>query len=125
MQRYGGWITPADMAAHTSTWDEPIHADYRGVRLFECPPNGQGLAAIIATNIAAGFDLQSMTPAERLHVMVEAMRLAFADAQQWVCDPHVAAIPLAQLAHPDYAAQRRQRIDRKRAARAMCPMATH
>ena len=41
----GIWITPDDMAAHTSTWDEPIVTDYRGVRLYECPPNGQGLAA--------------------------------------------------------------------------------
>ena len=117
VQRYGGWITPTDMAAHTSTWDEPIYADYRGVRLYECPPNGQGLAAIIAANIAAGFDLASMAPAERVHVMVEAMRLAFADAQQWVCDPHVSDIPLAQLAHPEHAARRRRRIDRARAAR--------
>ncbi len=57
VQRYGGWITPADMAAHISTWDEPITADYRGVTLYECPPNGQGLAAIIAANLASGFDL--------------------------------------------------------------------
>ena len=117
VQRYGGWIAPEDMAAHKSTWDEPITADYRGVRLFECPPNGQGLAAIIAVNIAAGYDLAAMSAADRLHVMVEIMRLAFADAQQWVCDPYVSDIPLAQLAHPDHAARRRQRIDPLRAAR--------
>ncbi len=116
VRRYGGWITPADMAAHTSTWDEPITADYRGVRLYECPPNGQGLAAIIAANIAAGFDLAGMSAAERLHVMVECMRLAFADAQQWVCDPRVSTIPLAELAHPDHAALCRRRIDLRRAA---------
>ena len=62
VQRYGGWITPADMAAHCSTWDEPITADYRGVRLYECPPNGQGLAAILALNLAAGFDLARAPP---------------------------------------------------------------
>ncbi|MCB0151389.1 MAG: gamma-glutamyltransferase, partial [Caldilineaceae bacterium] len=91
VQRYGGWITPADMAAHASTWDEPITADYRGVRLYECPPNGQGLAAIIALNLAAGFDLAAMTPAQRVHTLIECMRLGFADAQQWVCDPRVHA----------------------------------
>ena len=117
VQRYGGWITPGDMAAHKSTWDEPITADYRSVRLYECPPNGQGLAAIIAANIAAGYDLAAMPAADRLHVMVESMRLAFADAQQWVCDPRVADIPLALLAHPDHATRRRQRIDPLRAAR--------
>ncbi len=55
VQRYGGWITPADMAAHNSTWDETISADYRGLRLYECPPNGQGLAAIIAAADCGGL----------------------------------------------------------------------
>ncbi|MFO7632128.1 MAG: gamma-glutamyltransferase family protein [Caldilinea sp.] len=117
VQRYGGWITPTDMAAHTSTWDEPISADYRGVRLYECPPNGQGLAAIIALNLVAGYDLAAMSPADRLHVLIEAMRLGFADAQQWVCDPRVHPIPLDGLISKEYAAQRRQQIDRQRAAR--------
>ncbi len=116
VQRYGGWITPEDMAAHTSTWDEPITADYRGVTLYECPPNGQGLAAIIALNLAAGFDLAAMNEADRVHTMIECMRLAFADAQQWVCDPRAADIPLAELASPEYAARRRQRINLRQAA---------
>lgn len=116
VQRYGGWITPADMAAHTSTWDEPISATYRGVTLYECPPNGQGLAAIIAANLASGFDLASMSPVDRVHTMIECMRLAFADAQQWVCDPRVVPIPLAELAGMAYANRRRQRISPQRAA---------
>ena len=117
VQRYGGWITPADMAAHTSTWDEPITADYRGVRLYECPPNGQGLAAILAANLAAGFDLAGLPPADRVHIMVECMRLAFADAQQWVCDPRVVPIPLAALLSPAYTNHRRAQIDPQHAAR--------
>ena len=116
VQRYGGWITPADMAAHISTWDEPIVADINGVRLYECPPNGQGLAAIIAANLAAGFDLAAMSEADRLHTLVECMRLGFADAQQWVCDPRVVEIPLAGLASKAYAEQRRRLIDPRRAA---------
>ncbi|HQY93383.1 gamma-glutamyltransferase family protein [Caldilinea sp.] len=116
VQRYGGWITPADMAAHTSTWDDPLTADYQGVRLYECPPNGQGLAAIVALNLAAGYDLAAMTPADRLHVLIECMRLGFADAQQWVCDPRVHPIPLEKLASKAYADQRRTRIDLQRAA---------
>jgi gamma-glutamyltranspeptidase/glutathione hydrolase len=116
VQRYGGWITPEDMANHVSTWDEPITADYRGVTLYECPPNGQGLAAIIAANLAAGFDLASMSAADRVHVMIECMRLGFADAQQWVCDPRVYPIPLDELTSAEYAAQRRKRIDTRRAA---------
>jgi len=116
VQRYGGWITPQDMAAHRSTWEEPLTADYRGLTLYECPPNGQGLAAILAVNLAAGFDLASMDEADRLHSLIECMRLAFADARQWVCDPSVVGIPLAGLVSSAYAAARRQRIDPRRAA---------
>lgn len=116
VQRYGGWMTPEDMAAHTSTWDEPITADYRGVTLYECPPNGQGLAAILAVNLASGFDLAAMSEANRLHIMIECMRLAFADARQWVCDPRTVDIPLAELVSVEYAERRRQRIDAQRAA---------
>jgi gamma-glutamyltranspeptidase/glutathione hydrolase len=116
VERYGGWIAPADMAAHTSTWDEPITADYRSVTLYECPPNGQGLAAILAVNLAAGFDLAAMSEADRLHTMIECMRLAFADAQQWVCDPRLVNIPLTELIGAQYTERRRQRIDLRRAA---------
>ncbi|MCC9076824.1 gamma-glutamyltransferase family protein [Litorilinea aerophila] len=116
VQKYGGWITSEDMAAHESTWDEPIHADYRGVTLYECPPNGQGLAAIIAANLAAGFDLAAMEEVDRLHILIECMRLGFADAQRWVCDPRVVPIPLEELVSPAYAERRRQEIDLRRAA---------
>ncbi len=116
VQRYGGWLTPADLASHVSTWDEPITADYRGVTLYECPPNGQGLAAIIAVNLANGFDLAAMNEADRVHTMIECMRLGFADAQQWVCDPYVVPIPLAELISQEYAAHRRKLIDARRAA---------
>ncbi len=117
VQRYGGWITPQDMAAHTSTWDKPITAQYRDITLYECPPNGQGLAAIIAVNLAGGFDLAALSEAERVHVMIECMRLAFADAQQWVCDPRAFDIPLAQLISQAYANRRRQKIDLRHAAK--------
>jgi gamma-glutamyltranspeptidase/glutathione hydrolase len=116
VQRYGGWITQDDMAAHASTWDEPITADYRGVTLYECPPNGQGLAAILAVNLAAGFDLAAMSEADRLHITVECMRLAFADARHWVCDPRAVDIPLSELISVEYAERRRQRIDPRQAA---------
>jgi gamma-glutamyltranspeptidase/glutathione hydrolase len=116
VQRYGGWITPDDMATHTSTWDEPISADYRGVKLFECPPNGQGLAAILAVNLAAVFDLAAMSELDRTHVLIECMRLAFADAQRWVADPRVVDIPIAELTSRAYADVRRRTIDMESAA---------
>jgi len=116
VQRYGGWMTPEDMAAHSSTWDEPITADFGGVRLYECPPNGQGLAAIVALHLAAGFDLATMSEVDRVHTLIECMRLGFADAQQWVCDPRVSNIPLEGLSSRAYADQRRTHIDPQRAA---------
>ncbi len=117
VQRYGGWITPEDMAAHTSTWDEPITATLGDVTLYECPPNGQGLAAIVATNLADGFDLAAMPPAERLHVLIECMRLGFSDAQQWVADPRVVSLPIAELTSRSYADQRRKLINKQAAIR--------
>jgi len=119
VQRYGGWITPEDMAAHRSTWEEPLAADYRGVTLHECPPNGQGLAAILAVNLASGFDLAGMSEADRAHVMIECMRLAFADAMQWVCDPEHMDIPLEELLDRDYIDARRQFIRMERASRSV------
>jgi gamma-glutamyltranspeptidase/glutathione hydrolase len=116
VQRYGGWITPEDMANHVSTWDEPICANYRGVTLYECPPNGQGLAAILAVNIASGFELAAMSETDRIHTMIECMRLGFADAQQWVADPRALPLPIEELTSMRYANERRKRIDPKRAA---------
>ncbi len=119
VQRYGGWITADDMVAHRSTWDEPLTAHYRNVTLYECPPNGQGLAAILAVNIANSFDLAGMDEADRVHIMIEAMRLGFADAQQWVADPRVVELPLAELCSAGYTAARCARLDRTRAADAV------
>jgi gamma-glutamyltranspeptidase/glutathione hydrolase len=82
IERSGGVMTAADFAAHTSTWDEPISTTYRGIRVWECPPNGQGITALIALNVLEGFELRGQDPLgpDRLHLVAEALRLAFADA---------------------------------------------
>jgi gamma-glutamyltranspeptidase / glutathione hydrolase len=89
VQEAGGCLMQTDLAAHQSTWEEPIRAAYRDLHIWECPPNGQGLAALLALNLLEGFDLASLPPlsAERLHLEIEAMRLAFADAFYYVADP--------------------------------------
>ena len=115
VQRYGGWLTPQDLAAHQSTWEEPLTARYGDVTLYECPPNGQGLAAILAVQLAAGFPLATMSEAERVHTMIECMRLGFADAQRWVADPAWTQLPLAQLTSATYISRRRQAIQAERA----------
>jgi gamma-glutamyltranspeptidase/glutathione hydrolase len=119
VQKSGGVMTEQDLAEHTSTWDEPISTTYRGVRVWECPPNGQGLTALLALNILEGFDLRALPPlgAARLHLMIEALRLAFADAEWYVADPKFAPAPLADLLSKKYAAERRARIDPQHAIR--------
>lgn len=113
----GGVLTAADLAAHHSTWDEPMFADYRGYRVWECPPNGQGLAALLALNILENFDLSGQDPlgAERWHLMIEAMRLAFADARWHVADQATNPAPLEALLSKQYAAQRAALLDSQRA----------
>jgi len=109
LQQLGGVMTHDDLKNHTSTWGEPISVSYRGVVVYEHPPNGQGLAALQAMNIAAGWDLsaQPWDSPERLHLMVEAMRLAFADARRYIADLHTDPAPVEALLSPAYAAQRR------------------
>jgi len=109
----GGCLTEADLAGHTSTWVEPISVEYQGLRIWECPPNGQGLAALIALNLIKGFDLSGMDPlgTQRMHLQIEAMRLAFADAFRFIADPAFSTIPLAGLLSDEYAAERRKWID--------------
>ncbi len=118
IQSAGGCLTVADLAAHTATWDNPISTTYRGYRVWECPPNGQGLTALIGLNILENFDIAGLHPlsAERLHLQIEAMRLAFADTRWYVSDPTFANIPLTTLLSKAYAAERARLIDRQSAS---------
>lgn len=111
-ERYGGLLTPRDLAEHTSTWVEPIHIDYEGYRVYECPPNGQGIAALIALNLLKGYDLATMemTSAEALHLKMEAIKLAMTDAGRYVADPQMATVPVEGLLSEGYAAARRALI---------------
>jgi gamma-glutamyltranspeptidase/glutathione hydrolase len=113
----GSVMTAADLARHESTWDEPISTTYRGVRVWECPPNGQGLATLLALNVLEGFDLSKQDPdgTERWHLLIEAMRVAFADTSWYVADPKFFQAPLKGLLDKSYAAERRKLIDPKRA----------
>jgi gamma-glutamyltranspeptidase/glutathione hydrolase len=108
----GSLLTRDDLRAHRSSWVEPISTDYRGVRVYECPPNGQGLAALITLNIAEGWDFSSLAweSPERIHLTVEAMRLAFADARRYITDPERVRVPVEGLLSKQYAAQRRALI---------------
>jgi len=102
VQRYDGWLTPDDLSGFEADWVTPIYADYHGVRLYECPPNGQGLAAIIAAKIANEFDLGDKDPVDRTHLLIECMRIGFTEALQWVADPDYAKLPIDQLLSDAY-----------------------
>jgi gamma-glutamyltranspeptidase/glutathione hydrolase len=117
VQQHGGVMEASDLAEHTSTWVTPISTEYRGHRVWECPPNGQGLAALLALNLVRGFDLEGEDPLgpDRLHVLIESMRLAFADARWYVSDPEVAKIPIDHLLSDAYSDERRKGIDLARA----------
>jgi gamma-glutamyltranspeptidase / glutathione hydrolase len=113
----GGYLALDDLATHRSEWVSPIATTYRGLRVWECPPNGQGLAALLALGIADGFDLSSAPwgSADHLHLLVEAIRLGLADARAHVADPDHYRAPLEDLLSTDYAARRRDRIRPDRA----------
>lgn len=117
VQAAGGYLSADDLKAHRSTWETPISVDYRGTQIYECPPNGQGMAALIALNILAGYDVAAMNPVDRLHTQIEAMRLAFADALHYITDPSFAPAPVDALLSPDYASERRTMIAPTRAMR--------
>ena len=118
VEKAGGCLSLEDLASHQATWDEPICVDYRGYHIWECPPNGQGLTALLALNILEGFEIEGMDPlsAERLHLQIEALRLAFADARYYVSDPSFQSLPLKELLSKSYAKRRRRLIDRERAS---------
>lgn len=113
----GGCMSVDDLAVHESTWEEPISVTYRGLRVYECPPNGQGITALIALNILEGFDVGSLASlsTERLHLVIEALRLAFADSRWYVADPKISNVPVEELLSKEYAQERRPLINLKRA----------
>ncbi|MBA3470638.1 MAG: gamma-glutamyltransferase family protein [Herpetosiphonaceae bacterium] len=111
-QRTGGYLTAADLERHTSTWVDPISTNYRGYDVWEIPPNGQGLTALLALNILEGFDLSKSDreSVQAYHLQIEAMKLAFADAQRYIADPEHVHVPTAALLSKEYAARRRALI---------------
>jgi gamma-glutamyltranspeptidase/glutathione hydrolase len=114
---HGGAMTEADLAGYAPEWVTPIQQDYRGHTLHEIPPNGQGIAALIALGILEHFDLASL-PVDGVasqHLQIEAMKLAFADIYRHVGEPAAMTLTPAQMLDPAYLASRARLIDPKRA----------
>ena len=113
MKANGGFISMEDLAATRADWVEPISTNYHGFEVYEIPPNGQGITALIALNILEGFDLAAMRsePSQYYHTLIEATKLAFADRNRYIADPSVSKVPVAELLSKEYAAKRRALID--------------
>ena len=108
----GGYITAEDLAAVDPEWVEPLSVNYHGYDVWELPPNGQGITALMALNILNGYHFDHRGP-ETSHVQIEAMKLAFADTLKYVADPRVNKVPVKEMLSTDYAAKRRALITDK------------
>jgi gamma-glutamyltranspeptidase / glutathione hydrolase len=118
LQSNGGIISESDLAGYQPFEDTPVRTNYRGIDVFECPPNSQGFVMLEALNILEDFDLQQMghNTAPYLHAVTEALKLSFADRNRYVGDPKfVPNIPMKALLSKEYAAIRRAAIDPNRA----------
>ena len=113
----GGTIKASDFASFQPEWVKPIAKDYRGYTLHEIPPNGSGIAAQIALGIleAANVKQYPANSAKRIHLQVEAMRIAFADAYAYVADASSMSMPVSSLLNRDYLASRAALIDHNQA----------
>ncbi len=110
--RTGGALSMDDMAAHSCDWVDPISVTYRDHEVWELPPNGQGIAALMALGMLDGFDVAKLDhgSSDAWHLQIEAMKLAFADNYKYVADPAMADVPIDGLISSDYLNQRRSLI---------------
>ena len=119
----GGLFAEQDLAAHSSTWTEPLTTGYRDWRIMTHPPNSQGIALLMQADILENFDIKTHDPAraELIHLMVEAKKLAFADRDKYVCDPEFYPVPVDKLLDKKRAGDQAGRINPARAAEAVGP----
>lgn len=117
LQAEGSPLTPEDFANYKARWTEPISSNYRGYQVYQQGPNTQGFAALQIMNLLDGFDVASWGEgtADYYHHIVEAIKVAFADRDEWLTDPAFVDIPLERLLSPEYADERRTLIDSLRA----------
>ena len=123
VQDHGGFLTLEDLAMHKTEETKPISVSYRGVDVYEHPPNGQGFAALSMLNIMETFDFSGLTPlsTERYHLMIESKKLAYADLHQHNADPEFYEVPLEKLLAKSYAKDRAETIDHNLAMSVYAP----
>jgi gamma-glutamyltranspeptidase/glutathione hydrolase len=113
----GGLMTTEDLASHTADWVEPLSIDYRGYRLHEIPPNGQGMSVLIALGILRQREIGGLECdcPDVQHLQIEAMKLAFADARRYIADPAAMDVKPQQLLDDSYLAERAKLINTSKA----------
>lgn len=109
-RRYDGFLRGDDLAAFKPEWVEPICVNYRGYDVWEIPPNGQGLVALMALNILKGFELTERDTVDTFHKQIEAIKLAFADGKKYITDPRQMTVSVADLLSDAYGNKRRKLI---------------
>ena len=114
-----GLLELEDFAIYRAEWVEPISTDYRGLRVCEIPPNGQGVTALMTLNILEQVKLRDMAhlSADHLHLVIEAFKLAWAERDEYVADPAFHKLPVKEMLSKEFAARQYARIDPQRAAR--------
>ena len=117
-EKNGGFVTADDLAEYRPEWVEPIHVNYRGYDVWEIPPNGHGIIALMALNILNGYSAEEMRAGgvhspEYVHRSLEALKLAFADGKRYVTDLRYMKVSPKQLLSSEYAAARRALIGRE------------
>jgi gamma-glutamyltranspeptidase/glutathione hydrolase len=116
-ERLGGKMSAADLSQFESEWVQPISTEYHGWKVYELPPNGQGMGPLEMLNILAQFPLASYAPrgVEELHAQIEAQKLTFDDLHCYLADPRMSKVPVDGLISPAYARERAKLIDASRA----------
>ena len=106
--KLGGTMTAEDLSSFSPEWVSPISTDYRGWRIYELPPNGQGMAALEMLNIMSMFQPAAAGPlsANEMHVRIEAMKLAYSDLRRYDADPRTGDVPVKTLLSPEWARER-------------------
>jgi gamma-glutamyltranspeptidase/glutathione hydrolase len=112
-RKNGGYLSEADLAAFKPEWVEPISINYRGYDVWEIPPNGHGLVALMTLNILKGFDFTERDSIETYHKQLEAMKLAYADGRRYIADPRNMKVSTAELLSDAFAIERRKLISGK------------
>ncbi|MGD8413058.1 MAG: gamma-glutamyltransferase [Candidatus Latescibacterota bacterium] len=123
MKENGGFLSYEDLAAHHSTWVEPVSTNYRGYDVWELPPNGQGIAVLQMLNILELHDFSKIDFGSRqhIHLFVEAKKLAYEDRARFYADMDFNEVPVAELISKEYAIERDKLIDPERAAKSYEP----